>query len=362
VLKLCLKRIKSDRGLGPTHKPPTFERTVYVQRLGLGVTNLLLSAFRAIVVLVAFFVTFFMAEKHKSRMMDKLTRIHSNTEESTSCVEIYEHTHKWNINNFSYLMWKKNGERIFSSTFKVADRMWMLALYPNGFKFSQGCLSIYLLLLSSSEPVYAKVSFTLESPLLDESIYKSAEPHLFNSQENKSGFQKMAPVSSFKEVDANISLDRLTVICAMTILDGKAEYPPPNWHFHGNLSQDLSDLLASEELADFTIHCGGKSFPCHKAILLARCPYFGGMLRHNMKEAIDGEVTLDEDPELMSILLEFIYTGTVKEAFTKGSYKDIYELARKMLLVADKYSLDNLRAQSEYVMKKNSSRKIWVKK
>ena len=77
------------------------------------------------------------------------------------------------------------------------------------------------------------------------------------------------------------------------------------------IADDLSYLLdAWPSLSDFTVVCKKDSFPCHRAVLAARCDAFRAMLSHDTEE--DQEDTLkitDLDPKAVGELIRYIYTG-----------------------------------------------------
>ena len=97
-------------------------------------------------------------------------------------------------------------------------------------------------------------------------------------------------------------------------------------------------MFFQNQLTDFKVECGGKSFDCHKAILAARSPVFLAMFQANMKENETNTVIIDEvQAEVISEMLSFIYTGNI-------SSQDISsEIVSELLAAADKYQLDHLK-------------------
>ena len=61
------------------------------------------------------------------------------------------------------------------------------------------------------------------------------------------------------------------------------------------------------------LRVGGKDFPAHKHILSAQSPVFGAMFQHDMIEAKQDHVDIEEDVEAKAFetMLRFIYTGKV---------------------------------------------------
>jgi len=107
-----------------------------------------------------------------------------------------------------------------------------------------------------------------------------------------------------------------------------------------NLSADLGELLESGESSDFTIICGEEEFPCHRGILLARSKVLKAMIKSGMKEANNGQLIIkDLEPEIVRIVLKFIYTGEV--------IFDNKASALKLLEVGNMYELRGLKNMSE---------------
>ena len=91
-------------------------------------------------------------------------------------------------------------------------------------------------------------------------------------------------------------------------------------------------LLDNPKHSDVIIRCGDKTFRCHKAILSMRCEVFDRMFESGMMETAGGEVTVtDVSAEMMEMLLEFIYTGEVRD---RAAYLDeLFYAGHKYLLM-----------------------------
>jgi speckle-type POZ protein len=265
--------------------------------------------------------------------------------EGVTDVEVRKFTYKWTINNFSYLFWMKKGEHRDSPFFWVAGGIWQLRLYPNGNEGSQRYLSLYLV-LDSEVQRHVHFSLNLESPHLQSQspINQSKGPVWVNKENRITGFQQMVSVDQFEKFTA--TEDVAVIKCKMTIFMGVKE-PSTRIRLETGPEHDFGGILASGELADFIIQCGEKTFPCHKAILAARSPVFAAMFRHNMKEAKEDKTTLEEDPEIVALLLEFIYTGQVQQMSTNR--------ACELLVAADKYGFNHLKDVCEDALKKSLS-------
>ncbi|KAL7732922.1 hypothetical protein ACLKA6_002738 [Drosophila palustris] len=102
-------------------------------------------------------------------------------------------------------------------------------------------------------------------------------------------------------------------------------------------SEDLGDLLYTEELADVKIiTADGQMIPVHKAILSARSKVFAAMFKHSKKENTENcFVIIDFNGDVVSEMIRFIYTGKAP---------NLEEMSVDLLRAADKYELDRLKA------------------
>ena len=79
-------------------------------------------------------------------------------------------------------------------------------------------------------------------------------------------------------------------------------------------------------------------------MLAARSPVFHAMLQTNMREKESGKIEIqDLTSEVVSEMLEFIYTGEIKENLSE-------DLLRELLIAADKYQLDLLKKICEEML------------
>ncbi len=123
------------------------------------------------------------------------------------------------------------------------------------------------------------------------------------------------------------------------IRTGKKLTIPPGISDKDELTHDFGSLLKDGFLSNVTIVAGGKEFKAHKAILSARSPVFRAMFEHDMREAVQNQVTIEDlSPEVVQEVLTFVYTG--QSPNLKGMSADL-------LRAADKYDLKQLKAWSE---------------
>src|SRR6266496_6458443 len=82
-----------------------------------------------------------------------------------------------------------------------------------------------------------------------------------------------------------------------------------------SLEQDLKLLINNPKYSDIEILCADeKKFYCCRAILAARSDVFDGLLYNGMKESYEKQISFPTiNSSEMEILLEYIYTGSIKE-------------------------------------------------
>ncbi|OQV18139.1 putative Speckle-type POZ protein B [Hypsibius exemplaris] len=99
-----------------------------------------------------------------------------------------------------------------------------------------------------------------------------------------------------------------------------------------DLAADYARLRDGQVGTDFIIALrNGQEFPAHRAILLARSPFFAAMLTHDTTEKRTGRCTIADDVvdgRTMKALLDFWYSGSI------GA---VLEMPEELLIAADKY-------------------------
>lgn len=109
-------------------------------------------------------------------------------------------------------------------------------------------------------------------------------------------------------------------------------------------SHDFGAILSESISCDFTIESvDGEKFQVHKAILAVHSEVFKAMLKEATAESLNNYVKLvDVGKEDLSCILEFIYTGTVKDLENSNWFN--------LLMLADKYDLKGLRELSQHAL------------
>ncbi|KAJ8734325.1 hypothetical protein PYW07_014876 [Mythimna separata] len=105
------------------------------------------------------------------------------------------------------------------------------------------------------------------------------------------------------------------------------------------LQHDLSGLLTKQEITDFVLESASrKKFPTHKILLAAHSP----VLRNMLKNSDLTSMFIDISDNDMDLLLQFIYTGTIKEVMKQDCLK--------LLEIADKFQLVQLFTLAQHVI------------
>lgn len=105
------------------------------------------------------------------------------------------------------------------------------------------------------------------------------------------------------------------------------------------LQHDLSGLLKKQETTDFVLESATHTkFPTHKILLAAHSP----VLRNMIKNTEVTSMFIDISDNDMELLLQFIYTGTIKDVMKQDCLK--------LLEIADKFQLKQLFTLTQHVI------------
>src|SRR2546421_2625982 len=96
-----------------------------------------------------------------------------------------------------------------------------------------------------------------------------------------------------------------------------------------SLEEDLRLLVNNPKYSDIEILCKDKTLHSSRAILAARSEVFDGLLYNGMKESYEKQISFPTiNSPAMEIVLEFIYTGSVKKiSLTKNSLVEAFYAA-----------------------------------
>lgn len=161
-------------------------------------------------------------------------------------------------------------------------------------------------------------------------LSKTVKIHRFQSKETK---QSYLTTYSFSNLDVELMKNRKLNI-AVTF----PEYINQDSEVKPNVTcyQDFSALLKDPVGADFTVESeDGVQYKVHKGILCARSDVFKAMLKSETAESQQNCVKLmDASAEDIHSMLEFIYSGTIKD-MDNVNFSTV-------LMLADRYNLPGL--------------------
>jgi len=115
-----------------------------------------------------------------------------------------------------------------------------------------------------------------------------------------------------------------------------------------SLADDLSKLVNDKSTSDIIIDLNGITVFAHRGILSARSEFFRSLLCGGMKETNSTVITLKEgeNPQIFIKVLEYIYTGRVKDT------GEDYIYALNLLKAADHYCLSYMKYLCENIVEK----------
>jgi len=269
-------------------------------------------------------------------------------------IGIKSYAHCWEIQDIGSKIGMNNGETLESSVFTIKTKCsqtdWRLQLCPNGDDpQSVGYLSIFL-----------KRESEFKNKLVVRSIFKflddnegiivsvgsrdEGNDHVYDETDISWGYTKFISHSLLKDkgitsgnYNARIQVEFMFIGDDSNIVGGsgvsQCRRDKVNAVFQ--LSSHIDSLYQSGKFSDCIIVCGNKEFQCHKTILASRSPVFDAMLSHDMEEKKSGRIVVEDlDVDVVQGMLEFIYSGHVKDIKLKAS---------GLLAAADKYDLTLLK-------------------
>lgn len=97
------------------------------------------------------------------------------------------------------------------------------------------------------------------------------------------------------------------------------------------LLMNLNNLRNDSRFCDIRLRAGETIFNAHKAVLSASSAYFEAMFRPGMSEEQKDLVTLHNlDPDILNLLIDFIYTGRVQ--ISQGNVQELLSAADMLQL------------------------------
>lgn len=254
------------------------------------------------------------------------------------------------ITDYSSYCWTVQNFRLFDSIgtyhtspiFRLCDRDWTLRLYPCG-KRDRKYVGVYLENIGSMGIIVDWKIDVLDAKQERVGGYTACNCRYIPKQSNAGTAQL---ISRKNALDA-LENGHLHLKCSIRLTNEQAVLSSNSTYEDAvnlDLSKIYSGLLDSGLFSDFTIKVQGQTFKAHRAILATQSSYFKNMLSHQMTEAAEQSVTMDDvDPEIFRYLLYFLYTGQCgnKETKTEGDKKE-EALYCQLLMAADRFGVGRL--------------------
>lgn len=249
-------------------------------------------------------------------------------------------TQSWTIENFrSYCKKVDPKVRIRSPKFILNPNLTMYLLLEihndtdnSDGKTNAGDISVFLNLEELEDPVTVEYELCLldsngEKKKLSETMFFT-----FTSDDLGYGAAPLVNKNIVTDRSQNLLLDdKLTILCRMKVFDKTINEPS----LPLNIYSGFEKLLKNQDFCDATLDVSGKELKVHKAILAAKSPVFYAMFSNNTKEANENLVKIDDVTfDVMKDVVQFMYTGFIK---------NFENHAHEVLIVADKYCIDDLK-------------------
>ncbi|KAL9888051.1 protein roadkill-like isoform 1-T1 [Glossina fuscipes fuscipes] len=199
---------------------------------------------------------------------------------------------------------------------------------------------MYISLVSSNKPVHAMAKVEL---LSSNKIIQTIGPL------RQDDFKTITEGSDYTKAPLNINNlfeTELTIRCEIDEMDfvntsGQSKIMQRKVT-DTKLSKDLGNLLENGKFSDVTLVVCNLEVKAHKNILAARSDVFAAMFEHNMEESKLNRVLIEDiDYNVLNEMLKFVYTGRAP---------NIDKMAHELLVVANKYAMENLKEMCEDVL------------
>ncbi|KAI1705097.1 BTB/POZ domain-containing protein [Ditylenchus destructor] len=263
----------------------------------------------------------------------------------------------------------KLGQSISSETFILPHlrAAWKLNVYPRGLHYNE-YIEFYLRLIGFQASDGSLSADKTKSIMVDYKIYiVSSTDEKKMIKKDLSEFKLDTTAGTTTAVSHNsgdfkkfIHPDgSLLVICEIECLAPEKTVPlvtSPHLDLHNpnlQLSDNLKEMLESQLFTDCTLEVRGEIFPAHKCILGQWSEVFRKMFSLPTEEAESGIVEItDFSPDAISAMLEYMYTGVVKNEV-------MGKLAPELLVLANKYDVIPLKEMCEvFITTKLSSTNV----
>ncbi|XP_065205309.1 speckle-type POZ protein B-like isoform X19 [Planococcus citri] len=266
-----------------------------------------------------------------------------------SKIHFHEASYVWTIPDFDF--YEAKGTQLSSPEFSsnTNDEIkWNIQLYPNGVPNADGCISLYLNLSENStsernEKIYAKISFSVlttggEMHKQTFAVKSFCHPFPGNSagmprflRKDATFKNKMWQLKNVLRIRCEVKFSDMKDIAENSYQCADSCIKVPKC----DLSEQFVSLFEDQEFTDVVLSVNGKDFPAHKAVLAARSAVFRAMFKHSTIENELNRVDIkDINEQVVGEMLKYIYTGKCA---------NLENLAGQLLEAADKYDLYRLK-------------------
>lgn len=289
---------------------------------------------------------------------------HRSNEYDVTHIKVREFVYTWSICNFKFYDFEKSDDEVCETSNKLVSTLfspkfvteddddcysWGLMLFPSRHDEHDDedylSLRLGLTYVSKSKQVYVILSLLNEN---GEESNVSAEKQVkveIGTWESRT-FRKFVKRSYILDKKNGLLQNgRLTIRCKIYFNDGLVHcshtiHPIEQPTNQTSQSRDFEQLLDDETFSDVKfVFEHNKELRAHKNILSARSRVFAAMFKHGMKESNENLVCIfDVDYDVMREVLRYIYAEKVN---------GIKPIAAELLIAADKYKLEGLKAMCE---------------
>lgn len=120
------------------------------------------------------------------------------------------------------------------------------------------------------------------------------------------------------------------------------------------MGQDMDALFGKKLLSDVSLVVEGRVLPAHKAILIARSPYFSALFLGGLKESRSNEILLaDISFHSLELIVRYLYTKDVSPILAAASDDEEGVLVPEMFSLACQYGVRHLKRDLENILTYN---------
>ncbi|KAK9154628.1 hypothetical protein Sjap_002108 [Stephania japonica] len=304
-------------------------------------------------------------------MGDELTsnsRFPSSRTSSRSVIETVNGSHKFVIHGYSLAKGMGIGKHIASEKFTVGGYDWAIYFYPDGKNPEDNATYVSVFIALASEGTDVRALFELT--LLDQTgkgkhkvhshFERSLEsgPYALKYRGSMWGYKRffrraMLETSDFLKDDCLKINCTVGVVVSSVDCSKSLSIQVPD----SDIGAQFGSLLENGEGSDVVFDVAGQKFHAHKLVLAARSSVFQAELLDCLVEDMNEIMVTDMEPKVFQAMLHFIYKDSLTEDDLEASSSSTVStvsdtLLGKLLVAADKYSLDRLKLTCEsYICK-----------